>query len=169
LFLFNYSERFRARIQQWLKPRAQWLPKIEPAVTNLRSGGRTVVALHIRRGDFLHFGYPITRTDLYVAWLRELWPSLVRPVLYLASDDLPAVYQDFVEFQPQTFVDVAPPWPDLEYLQDFHVLTQADVVGISAASGFSQLAARLNQRAHIIVQPDIEKQQIVPFIPWTDD
>jgi hypothetical protein len=89
--------------------------------------------------------------------------------LYLASDDLPAVYQDFVEFQPQTFVDVAPPWPDLEYLQDFHVLTQADVVGISAASGFSQLAARLNQRAHIIVQPDIDKQQIVPFIPWTDD
>ena len=76
---------------------------------------------------------------------------------------------DFAEFAPVTLADVAPPWPDLEYLQDFHVLSEADVVGVSAASGFSQLAARLNQRARILVQPDIATQRIVPFIPWTGD
>lgn len=169
LFLFDYPERFRERVQHWLKPRREWLPKIEPAVKALRDGGRTVVALHIRRGDFLHYGYPVTRTDRYVEWLRDLWPTLERPVLYLASDDLEAVRGDFAEFAPVTLTDVAPPWPDLDYLQDFHVLSEADVVGVSAASGFSQLAARLNQRARILVQPDMATQHIVPFIPWTVD
>lgn len=169
LFLFDYPARFRERVQRWLTPRAEWLPMIEPAVRALRDGDRTVVALHIRRGDFVRYGYPITRTDRYVDWLRELWPTLDRPVLYLASDDLEAVRGDFAEFAPMTLADVAPPWPDLEYLQDFHVLSQADVVGVSAASGFSQLAARLNRRARILVQPDTATQRIVPFIPWTED
>lgn len=169
LFLFDYPERFRERVQHWLKPRKEWLPRIEPAVKALRDGGRTVVALHIRRGDFVQYGYPVTRTDRYVEWLRDLWSELERPVLYLASDDLEAVRGDFAEFAPVTLADVAPPWPDLDYLQDFHVLCEADVVGVSAASGFSQLAARLNQRARILVQPDIATQRIVPFIPWTGD
>ena len=169
LFLFDYPARFRDRVQRWLTPRAEWLPKVEPAVTALREGGRTLVALHIRRGDFVQYGYPITRTDRYVEWLRDLWPTLERPVLYLASDALDAVRGDFAEFAPVTRAEVAPPWPDLEYLQDFHVLSQADVVGVSAASGFSQLAARLNRRARILVQPDVATQRIIPFIPWTED
>mgnify|MGYP002654471865 CR=1 FL=1 len=169
LFLFKYPARFRERVQRWLTPRKEWLPKIEPALEALREGGRTVVALHIRRGDFVRYGYPITRTDHYVAWLRNLWPTLDRPVLYLASDELEAVRDDFAEFAPVTRADVAPAWLDLEYLQDFHVLCEADVVGVSAASGFSQLAARLNQRARIMVQPDMATKGIVPFMPWTAD
>ena len=47
------------------------------------------------------------------------------------------------------------------------MLTQADVVGISAASGFSQLAARLNRRARLFVEPDVEARRIRPFRPWT--
>lgn len=167
LFLFDHPARFRDRIQSWLRPRPEWLPKIEPAVKALRDGGRTVVALHIRRGDFVRYGYPITRTDLYVEWLHSLWPTLDRPVLFLASDDLEAVRNDFARFAPVTLADIAQPWPDLEFLQDFHVLSSADIVGVSAASGFSQLAARLNQRARILVQPDLETQRIVPFIPWS--
>lgn len=168
LFLFEYPAYWRDRVQQWLTPRKEWLPKIEPAVKALRRGGRTVVALHIRRGDFVQYGYPITRTDVYARWLRQVWPELHQPVLYLASDDLPSVCRDFAEFSPLTHVDVAPAWPDLEYLQDFHVLCQADVVGVSAASGFSQLAARLNQRAQMMVQPDLQRNEIVPFTPWSE-
>lgn len=168
LFLFDYPMRFRDSVQRWLRPRAEWRPMIEPAVQGLREGGRTVVALHIRRGDFLRYGYPITRTDWYVEWLRALWPTLERPVLYLASDALDSVRGDFAEFAPVTRADVAPEWPDLEYLQDFHVLSEADVVGVSAASGFSQLAARLNQRARVLVEPDAATQRIVPFIPWRE-
>ncbi|SMH61879.1 tetratricopeptide repeat protein [Azospirillum agricola] len=167
LFLFDHKESQRERVQSWLRPRPVWAPWLDPAVERLRAGGATVVALHLRRGDFVPLGYPITDTAWYVEWLRALWPRLDRPVLYLASDDLPAVRRDFAEFRPLAREDVAPDWPNLEYLQDFHVLTQADVVGISAASGFSQLAARLNRRARIFVEPDMAARCIRPYRPWT--
>lgn len=166
LFLFDHKESYRERVQSWLRPRPVWAPWLDPAVDRLRAEGATVVALHLRRGDFVPLGYPITDTSWYVDWLRAMWPRLDRPVLYLASDDLVAVRQDFAEFRPLSRQDVAPDWPGLEYLQDFHVLTQADVVGISAASGFSQLAARLNRRAGIFVEPDMEARRIRPFQPW---
>ncbi len=167
LFLFDHKESYRERVQSWLRPRPVWAPWLDPAVGRLRAEGATVVALHLRRGDFVPLGYPITDTAWYVEWLRALWPRLDRPVLYLASDDLPAVRRDFAEFRPLARQDVAPDWPGLEYLQDFHVLTQADVVGISAASGFSQLAARLNRRARIFVEPDMAARRIRSFQPWT--
>ncbi len=166
LFLYEYPEVFRDRIRSWLQPRPQWKPWIDPPVDALRAVGRTVVAIHIRRGDFLQYGYPITETQTYVDWLRDLWPTLDKPVLYLASDDIPAVRAAFLEFRPVTLHDAGPAWPGLEFLQDFHVLTQADIVGISAASGFSQLAARLNARARLLVEPDMKTGGIKPFQAW---
>lgn len=167
LFLFDYKVEYRDRVRSWLRPRACWAPWIDPAVTALRAAGGTIVALHIRRGDFVQYGYPITQTQWYVDWLRALWPTLDRPVLFLASDDLPAVRSAFVDFNPLTLADIAPPWPGLDYLQDFHVLTQADIVGISTSSGFSQLAARLNKRARLCVEPDAAAGSIKPFITWS--
>ncbi len=167
LFLFDHKESYRERVQSWLRPRPVWAPWLDPAVDRLRAEGATVVALHLRRGDFVRLGYPITDTGWYVDWLHALWPQLDRPVLYLASDDLPAVRQAFAEFRPLSRREVAPDWPQLEYLQDFHVLTQADVIGISAASGFSQLAARLNRRARIFIEPDMATRCIRPFQPWS--
>jgi len=168
LFLFRHREAYRTRVQSWLRPRAQWLPYLDPALERLRGLGATVVAVHLRRGDFVRAGYPITRTDWYVDWLRALWPTLDRPVLYLASDDLPAVADAFAEFRPLSRADVAPAWEGLEFLQDFHVLMHADVVGVSASSGFSQLAARLNSRARIFAEPDLATRRVRPFVPWTD-
>ena len=167
LFLLEHKEIYRERVQSWLRPRAMWRPFLDPALERLRAVGNTVVAIHIRRGDFVQFKYPITETDWYVTWLREIWPRLERPVLYLASDDLTGVRRDFAEFRPLVRADVIGDWPGLDYLQDFHVLMHADVVGISAASGFSLLAARLNTRARLCVEPDVAARQIRPFSPWT--
>ncbi len=166
LFLYGYPLAVRDRVRSWMRPRPQWAPWIDPPVDALRAVGNTVVAIHIRRGDFLHYGYPITETQSYVDWLRDLWPTLDKPVLYLASDDIPAVRSAFREFRPVTLHDAGPAWPGLEFLQDFHVLTQADIVGISAASGFSQLAARLNERASLCVEPDMATGGIKPFVGW---
>ncbi|CAO3439622.1 tetratricopeptide repeat protein [Azospirillum doebereinerae] len=167
LFLFEHHEEYRARVQSWLKPRPLWSPFIAPVVERLRALGDTVVAIHIRRGDFVTFKYPITETAWYVDWLRSIWSGLKRPVLYLASDDLDGVRADFAEFRPVTRADLADPWPGLEYLQDFNVLANADVVGISAASGYSLLAARLNTTARLCVEPDMAARRVRPFAPWT--
>lgn len=166
LFLFEHKQEYRERVQSWLRPRPVWAPHLDPAVERLRAVGATVIAIHIRRGDFVTCNYPITETAWYVDWLRELWPQLDRPVLYLASDDLPAVRQAFADFRPLTRADVVDEWAGLDYLQDFHVLMNADVVGISAASGFSLLAARLNTRARLFVEPDVAARRIRPFAPW---
>ncbi|MBK3733269.1 tetratricopeptide repeat protein [Azospirillum brasilense] len=167
LFLFEHKRDYRQRVQSWLRPRRVWDPQLAPAVERLRAAGNTVVALHIRRGDFVTSNYPITETAWYVDWLRDWWPRLDRPVLYLASDDVPAVRHAFAEFHPLTRADVVEEWVGLDFLQDFHVLMNADVVGTSAASGFSVLAARLNTRARLFVEPDVAARRIRPFEPWT--
>lgn len=167
LFLFEHKQAYRQRVQSWLTPRRVWAPHLAPAMERLRAAGNTVVALHIRRGDFVTSNYPITETAWYVDWLRAWWPRFDRPVLYVASDDVAAVRHAFAEFHPLTRADVVEEWAGLDFLQDFHVLMNADVVGTSAASGFSVLAARLNTRARLFVEPDVAARRIRPFEPWT--
>lgn len=171
LFLFEHREEWRERVQSWLRPRPEWLPHVDPVVQALRRRGNTVVALHIRRGDFVWFRYTITDTSWYVDWLKELWPTLDRPVLYIATDD-PATIGDFAEFAPVSLDDLAKdgavePWKGLEFLQDFHVLMSADVLGVSAQSGYSQLAALLNRNARLFVEPDAAAGRIRSYSPWT--
>jgi len=165
---YRYFERDRARIQSWFRPRSVWTPWIAPVMERLRSQGNTIVALHIRRGDFVLFRYTITETEWYVDWLRTIWDGLDKPVLYIATDD-PAIVQDFAAFGPKTLIDLGEPWGGLEYLQDFHVLANADILGVSAQSGFSRLAALLNTRARLFVEPDADAQRVRPYSPWTAD
>lgn len=167
LFLLRHSEEYREQVQSWLRPRRVWAPFLDPALERLHERGDTLIAIHIRRGDFVKFNYPVTETAWYVRWLHELWPTLRRPVLYIASDDLAGVRADFAAFDPVVRADVAPDWSGLDFLQDFHVLMHADVVGVSAASGFSLLAAQLNRRARLFVEPDVAGRRIRPFVPWT--
>lgn len=166
LGLHEHGEEHRARIQSWLRVRPVWRPMLDPVTDALAARGRTVIALHLRRGDFLAENYPISETRWYVDWLRTVWDSLDAPVLYLASDDIPAVKADFAAFAPLSLDDLHPGWNALEFLQDFHVLMNADVVGVSAASGFSRLAALLNRRARLFVEPDVATGRIHPFAPW---
>ena len=103
--------------------------------------------------------------------LVGMWPTLDRPVLYIATDD-PATIADFAEFAPVSLDDLTKegtvqPWKGLEFLQDFHVLMNADVLGVSAQSGYSQLAALLNRHARLFVEPDAAAQRIRPYSPWT--
>lgn len=176
LFLFEHREEWRERVQSWLRPRPEWLLYVDPVVQALKARGNTVVALHIRRGDFVWFRYTITETSWYVDWLKALWPTLDRPVLYIATDD-PATIADFAEFAPVSLDDLSgddpakngsvQPWKGLEFLQDFHVLMNADVLGVSAQSGYSQLAALLNRNAGLFVEPDAAARRIRPYSPWT--
>ncbi|CAO3459736.1 tetratricopeptide repeat protein [Azospirillum largimobile] len=171
LFLFDHREEWRERVQSWLRPRPEWLGHVDPVMQALKARGNTVVALHIRRGDFVWFRYTITETSWYVDWLKALWPTLDRPVLYIATDD-PATIGDFAEFAPASLSDLAKdgavePWAGLEFLQDFHVLMNADVLGVSAQSGYSQLASLLNRNARLFVEPDAAAQRIRPYSPWT--
>lgn len=109
-------------------------------------GGATVVAVHVRMGDYVTLrGLPdLSRTR---DWLAGQWPRLERPVLVVASDDLAAVTQAFAEFAPLTRHDLTPCDPGLEWLQDLLLLSHADAVAVGSRGSFGALAAKLNRKA----------------------
>ena len=68
-------------------------------VDRLRAGGRTVIGLHLRRGDYGTFRRRSARwafvapTWWYIDWLEQNRHRFPESVLLIASDDLPAVQQ----------------------------------------------------------------------------
>ncbi|HYG89649.1 MAG TPA: hypothetical protein VD978_25725 [Azospirillum sp.] len=137
------------------------------AMAALRQRGTTVVAVHLRRGDFRTAAPDrMTSEAAVLEMLDALWPTLPEPVLYLASDEAAAVAPAFARFAPVLADDLAPPLPGADYFLDWYVLTQADVVAVSL-SRFSWVAAQLNGRARAFYAPSASGA-LRPFNPWED-
>lgn len=147
------------------RPGARLQPVADRVMARLKERGRTLVAIHARRGDYVggEFFWP-TPTAWYLEWLKAIWPSLDEPVLYIASDD-DSVHREFSAFSPITALDVAGVIPGAEMYPDFHILSCADVLAISNSS-FSVSAAMLNDRARSYMRPEPNERRLVPFDPW---
>lgn len=152
----------RADILSWLTPRPCWDRFLEPPVEALHRRGRTLVAVHIRQTDWWNQDY--TPLSLYLDWLDGLWPTLEDPVLFVATDE-PSVVPEFARFNPTTPADFPVRWEGLEYLQDFHVMTRADILAISTGS-FAATAAALNPSPRLLLHPAEGNRGLVPFEAW---
>jgi hypothetical protein len=126
--------------------------------------GETVVALHLRRGDFGTGRFWIAPEAWYLAWLHRIWPALPRPVLYLATDD-PRTKEAFEHFSPVLASDLAEPPAGAEFLVDFFALCRADRLAISNST-FSFVASMLNESAAECMRPDPKLRALVPYDPW---
>lgn len=160
-FLAPHREGFRG----FFTPGPQIRPWMDALTTRLRAAGGTVVALHIRRGDFGWGPFWMAPETWYLRWLETVWPGLDRPVLYVATDD-PRCLPAFAAYRPLCARDLAEPIPGAEFLTDFHVLCEADLVAVSNSS-FSFVATMLNRRARSTVRPDRTRQALVPYAPWS--
>ena len=155
------------------------VPKIKRIVADgmrkLRRKGKTIVGIHIRRGDFLNYKnhriFVCTPVSWYVRWLEQIWPTLKDPVLFIASDDLDSVVKEFKRFRPVTSKDLVKHfpndpsyYPDPAFYPDFYFLTQCDAMAISNSS-FSFAASLLNRRCKIFVRPH-PIGKLVPYDPW---
>jgi hypothetical protein len=156
--------RHRGLFQGLFAPAPKAAAVAAPALARVEERGRTVVALHLRRGDFGWGRFWIAPEDWYLDFLRRAWPDLDRPVLYVATDDPPAVAR-FSEFRPLTAGDVCSPIPGAEFFVDFHVLANAHVLA-AANSTFSIVASLLNVRAASFQRPDRALARLVPYDPW---
>ena len=154
----------RARVRALFTPSAPVAARVDRAMTALRRQGRTVVALHLRRGDFGVGRFWIAPDSWYLDWLAALWPTLEQPVLYVATDD-PGVIGAFAAYAPLRADDLAPPLPGAEFFIDHWVLSRADALAVSNSS-FSVTAALLNAQARAMVRPDRQAGRLVPFDPW---
>jgi hypothetical protein len=84
---------------------------MDQGIQNLRSKGKTIVCIHLRRGDYVihkkdHSWCFIAPSISYKEWLNAIWGTLEQPVLFIASDELETVLPDFLEYNPVTSKDL---------------------------------------------------------------
>jgi len=158
----------RARVRTLLRPGARAEPPVARALERLRSRGHTIVAVHLRRGDYTggEFSWPAP-AHWYIQWLQGIWGDLANPVLYIASDD-PNAAAEFSAFSPVTAADLEEKIPGAEMYLDFHMLSRADLLAVSNST-FSMAAAMLNEHASGFMRPEPIARHLVPFDPWDAD
>jgi hypothetical protein len=136
-------------------------------------GQRTLVAVHVRRGDYRDRQqldlpwFRLVPEDWYLVWLRAIWPMLRDPLLYVATDEPDAILPIFQEFAPisATFGPTARALPD--NIRDFEILRRADYLAICNSS-FSRMAAILAPSTQKCFCPSFNAKGFVPYEPWVD-
>ena len=169
---FQYNTRYYAPQRDYFRslfhPTPQVLAHVQRMLEKLRHRGKTIVGLHLRRGDYGYEHFFVAPSAWYLEWLRSLWPTLEDPVLFIASDEPAKVLADFAEFNPVTAKELGPTLPGADFYPDFFLLSQCDALAISNSS-FSFAAAMLNERAGIFARPHLPTQKLIPFNPWNSE
>jgi hypothetical protein len=144
------------------------------ALERIRARAKTIVGIHIRRGDFItepRTGFALVfPARWYREWLESVWPELDRPLLYLCSDDLDSILAEFRDFSPVTWRDLELNLPenlgDLSFYTDFFLLSRCDLVCISNST-FSFAACMLNRIGGTFIRPHWDlSSRFAAFDPW---
>lgn len=174
---FQLHTQYHARHKEYFSSLFKPVPEVEArmaeAMNRLRAQGKTVVGLHLRRGDYksVHTVVPyltVAPSGWYKEWLNGFWETLNEPVLFIASDEIEDVLGDFAEYHPITVKDLGVELPEAPFYPDFYILSQCDVLAISNST-FSFAAAMLNERGKFFFRPNLVKQKLIPFAPWNSD
>lgn len=172
-FHTQYYARNKEYFQSLFKPVSEVETKVTEALHLLRSKGKTVVGLHLRRGDYrsAHTGVPyltIAPSQWYKDWLDGFWETLDEPVLFIASDEIETVIGDFAEYNPITVKDLGIEFPEASFYADFYLLSKCDVLAISNST-FSFAAAMLNEQGKFFFRPNLLKRKLIAFDPWNSE
>ena len=166
---FQYHTRYYAEHKSVIRSLFRPVPAVEaavrPGLERLRSRGKTLVGLHLRRGDFGRNHHFVAPAQWYKDWLKGFWETLDEPVLFLASDEPEAVAREFAEYHPVTAADLGVELPAAPFYPDFYMLSHCDAVATSNST-FSFLACMLNERSTIFMRPRLSCQKLIPFDPW---
>ncbi|PKM80487.1 MAG: hypothetical protein CVU89_13115 [Firmicutes bacterium HGW-Firmicutes-14] len=149
--------------------------EMDKGLAKLISRGKTIIGLHIRRGDYKDYRgtnkqvyFYIAPTAWYKNWLRTIWSKVPDPVLFIASDEIEAVTPDFSEYHPVTMQDLFSSLPKNYFYPDFYLLTQCHILAISNSS-FSFTASMLNNKAKSFLRPVLHLKRLHPYNPWASD
>ncbi|MCC3528786.1 MAG: tetratricopeptide repeat protein [Microcoleus sp. PH2017_22_RUC_O_B] len=174
---FQFHTQYHARHKEYFSSLFKPVPTVEArmaeAMNRLRAKGKTVVGLHLRRGDYksVHTVVPyltIAPSGWYKEWLNGFWETLDEPVLFIASDEIEDVIADFAEYHPITVKDLGVELPEAPFYPDFYILSQCDVLAISNST-FSFAAAMLNERCKFFFRPNLLQEKLIAFDPWNSE
>jgi hypothetical protein len=173
---FQYPTRYYAPhkecIRQWFTPVPAIRQPLDEAVARLRERGRTVVGMHIRRGDYGYAYFYLTPLAWYLRWLERTWAQLDDPVLLVASDELDSVLPALADYHPVAARNLGVGLAQAPDYPDFYLLSQADVLVIPNST-FSFVASMLGQnlrqayRSHL--SDPLDDPPFRRFDPWDAD
>jgi hypothetical protein len=166
--------RHRALLRRIFTPRPLFVDLIERWMTRTIPAEATLVGIHVRRGDYPHFNHaempwfrPIP-VEWYDSLLRELWPSLERPMLFIATDDEKSVTPHFAPYDPV----IAPAYelalPEIGFLPDFMAMQRSAVLA-TVNSSFSRMAALLADDGQVVYLPNMKSGRFERYEPWLDE
>ncbi|NEO52694.1 MAG: FkbM family methyltransferase [Okeania sp. SIO3B5] len=167
----QYYAPYKEFFQSLFQPVPQVEVRMRDAVNKLLERGKTIVGIHLRRGDYqkLKRSYTfVAPTACYKKWLEGLWETLDKPVLFIASDDLAGVVDDFADYNPITIKDLGVQLPEADFYPEFYILTKCDVLAISNST-FSFTAAMLNENCKFFFRPHLQAKKLIPFDPWNSE
>ena len=137
-----------------------------------RGGILTLVAIHVRRGDYCdlpHDQVPWFRpvpAQWYLDLLRVIWPKLRNPVLFVATDDPASIMHEFREFAPLLASgELLARIP--AHVVDLEIMRRSDVLAICNSS-FSRMGALLASPRQTCFIPDFGEKRFAPYDPWSD-
>ncbi len=159
-----YSDQERSLFRALFLPVPTLSRNLHDELQEKMQGYKTLVAIHIRRGDYGQYCpwmFYRTPVESYIAWLANVWPTLDKPILYIASDE-PNIARHFSNYPVMPCLTSAP-----DPYGDFWAMTQADALMISNSS-YSFAAAMLNEKCRQFVRP-LRDGRMRPFDPWNDD
>jgi hypothetical protein len=166
---FQYHTAFYAPDRDYIRglfrPAPAVAARIAPDWERLRQRGGTAVGIHVRRGDFGFAYFYRTPIRWFLDQLDEIWASLDRPFLYIASDAVDEVAGHFAKYHPVTSADLGPSWPAHDFYRDFYVLQHCDVLLIPNST-FSFAASMLNSNLQRAYRSHLPSQRFMAFDPW---
>lgn len=169
---FQYHTSFYAQYKNYFRSLFKPLPEIEAplleALKYLRTIGKTLVGLHLRRGDYGYKHFFVAPNAWYLAWLERIWQEFDQPVLFIASDEPEKVVDDFRAYAPITLKDLGITTSQAAFYPDFYILSQCDITAISNSS-FSFTACMLNERGKYFLRPSLTTQSLIEFDPWDSE
>lgn len=160
---------FKSFTERTLKIRPYWTQRFDQMIDFVKQKGDVIIALHLRWGDMRSSrheeNYGNIDIGIYVDWLDNLWATLDRPVLYIASDEPEAARTAFASYNPLLLQDLPHGMPMAFHLLDFYMLMKSDLLAISRGS-FGLWAATLNQKPRGIFRQAKDYSALVPYDPW---
>jgi hypothetical protein len=157
----NYTDQ-KSKIQELFQFVDPYREVAKTAFANV-SGGKKVIAVHLRRGDYGYGLFYTAPCKWYEEWAKQFDPA--KYVIYVCSDEPKNYLNRFKGFK----VKIAKKHTDeLNMIIDFYVMTKAEKVAISNSS-FSFFASMLNQTADQFVRPEAKTMGLVAFDPWNSE
>ena len=135
---------------------------------NIKTTNRTLIGLHLRRGDFGYDDYFIAPCKWYNLWLKKHWKNLKNPLLFIASDEPQKVVKSFSKYESITSKDLGINLEFADFYLDFYILSKCDILAISNST-FSFAAAMLNINGKLFLRPDYFEKRLIVFEPWNSE